>query len=129
MDGLAGDIMRIAALSGIATTLTMLGIPSALRLCVSLICSSGCSRFSASLPWDIDYPSADRSVETAPREVTTTTDYDEIGRPLRVRSSGKDGPAPEEWFAYDRNGRLVRHRHQLTSASGTKLVEEMGQYG
>ena len=37
----------------------------------------------------IDYPSADQSVEQAPRGVTTTTDYDEVGRPIHIRSTGK----------------------------------------
>ncbi|MEA2163766.1 MAG: hypothetical protein QOK37_1893 [Thermoanaerobaculia bacterium] len=75
----------------------------------------------------IDYPNADQSVEQAPRSVTNTTDYDEMGRPIHVRSEGKE-LSPEEWFAYDGSGRLVRHRHQQTSASGAKLVEERYEY-
>ncbi|MGH9423436.1 MAG: DUF6531 domain-containing protein, partial [Thermoanaerobaculia bacterium] len=57
----------------------------------------------------IDYPSADQSIERGPRGVTTTTDYDELGRPIHIRMSGNE-LAPEEYFAYDGNGRLARHR-------------------
>jgi len=76
----------------------------------------------------IDYPTADQSVEQGPRGVETTTDDDELGRPVHIRSRGKDDLAPEEWFAYDANGRLARHRHQQTSLTGVKLVEERFEY-
>jgi hypothetical protein len=45
------------------------------------------------------------------RNVDTTTDYDEIGRPIHIRSTGKE-LAPEEWFAYDANGRRARDKRQ-----------------
>jgi RHS repeat-associated protein len=75
----------------------------------------------------IDYPSADQSVEQAPRGVTTTTDYDEVGRPIHIRSTGKE-LAPEEWFAYDKNGRVARHKRLQTSDSGSKSIEERYDY-
>jgi RHS repeat-associated protein len=71
----------------------------------------------------IDYPSADRSIEAAPRGVTITTDYDEVGRPIHIQSSGKE-LSPEEWFAYDGNGRLARHMR----TQGTKHVEDRFEY-
>jgi RHS repeat-associated protein len=71
-----------------------------------------------------DYPNADQSREQGPRGVATTTEYDEMGRPIHAKASGNDDLAPEEWFAYDRNGRLAGHRH----TQGGKRIEERFEY-
>ena len=71
----------------------------------------------------IDYPTADQSIEYAPRDVVTTTDYDEVGRPIHIRASGKE-LTPEEWFAYDRNGRVARHKRKQSD----KQIEQRFEY-
>jgi YD repeat-containing protein len=71
----------------------------------------------------IDYPNADQTIEHGPRGVDSTTDSDELGRPIHTKSSGND-LAPEEWFGYDANGRLARHRH----LQGAKIVEDRYEY-
>jgi RHS repeat-associated protein len=71
----------------------------------------------------IDYPSADQSVEHAPRGVVSTIDYDETGRPIHIQSAGKE-LTPEEWFAYDKNGRVARHKRK----QGDKQIEQRFEY-
>ena len=69
------------------------------------------------------YPDADTEVHTAPRGVQTRVDYDELRRPIHIVMSG-GGLAPEEWFAYDARGRLVRHRRK----QGDREPEERYEY-
>jgi YD repeat-containing protein len=72
----------------------------------------------------IDYPSIDQSIERGPRGVNTSTESDELGRPIHTTTSGTDDLSPEERFGYDGNGRLVRHAHK----QGAKVVEEGYEY-
>jgi RHS repeat-associated protein len=56
-----------------------------------------------------DYPTESRTLETDPRGVVTTTDYDTWQRPVRVHVSRPGEPLGlEQKFEYDASGRLVR---------------------
>ncbi|MHB9001910.1 MAG: RHS repeat protein [Thermoanaerobaculia bacterium] len=60
-----------------------------------------------------DYPTADRTIMTDPREIVTTTDYDEWRRPVHVTTVGP-GISSDEKFYYDATGHMVRteRRHE-----------------
>ena len=71
---------------------------------------------------------ATQTIETAPRNVVTTTDYDEWRRPVHIKVTGAD-IQPEEWFGYDKAGRLKVHRRKQTASDGTaKYPEEQYDY-
>lgn len=55
--------------------------------------------------------------------IATTTDYDEIGRPIHIRAEGQE-LSPEEYFAYDGNGSVARRRRQ----QGVRQIEERYEY-
>ncbi|HKB80154.1 MAG TPA: DUF6531 domain-containing protein, partial [Thermoanaerobaculia bacterium] len=72
----------------------------------------------------ISYPDADTEVRDEPRGVRTRTEYDELRRPVHIVVTGPGASAPEEWFAYDARGHLVRHRRK----EGDKQPEERYEY-
>ncbi|HXG59336.1 MAG TPA: Ig-like domain-containing protein, partial [Thermoanaerobaculia bacterium] len=79
----------------------------------------------ADLSVDVDYsPGPDTELRNAPRGVQTRIDYDELRRPIHVKVSGAGSIAPEEWFAYDARGRLVRYKRRQSGRD----VEERYEY-
>ncbi|HUJ15456.1 MAG TPA: DUF6531 domain-containing protein, partial [Thermoanaerobaculia bacterium] len=72
----------------------------------------------------IAYPDADTEVRDAPRGVETRIEYDELRRPIHITVTGPGAIAPEESFAYDARGRVVRHRRR----QGDKRPEERFEY-
>ena len=66
----------------------------------------------------------DTVLRNSPRNVQTRTDVDELGRVVRITVSGPGAISPDESFAYDARGRLVRHKRK----QGDKLVEDRYEY-
>ncbi|HEX9161477.1 MAG TPA: Ig-like domain-containing protein, partial [Thermoanaerobaculia bacterium] len=66
------------------------------------------SEDSAGLTTRYDYLSADKSTIVDPRGIRTTTEYDELHRPIHVTTSGPQLDTDER-FTYDASGRLVKH--------------------
>ena len=63
---------------------------------------------SGGLTTAIRYPSADQSVETDPRGIVRTTDYDTWGRPVHISVAGPQLTLDHR-FEYDAAGRLRKH--------------------
>ena len=76
------------------------------------------------LSTSVSYPDADTEVRDAPRGVQTRTEFDELRRPIHITMTGPGSISPEEWFAYDARGRLIRHKRR----QGDKQPEDRYEY-
>ena len=66
----------------------------------------------------IQYPTAVQTIETDPRGIITTTDYDAWERPIRVTAVGPQMTVDER-FQYDATGRLRKHIRKQGSTDVT----------